>query len=161
MFSPIGSVSSSACFFIACNAGRPIWFSHMNIYRRSLWGVVANSFITDNIVCLLNEQVIIVQKILNHCSVQPGMQHMKLTYKHGDIWVCFRVVFDYVHVFVYHRSYCLASPTAPTVPIPCPGGTYGSVSGLQTALCSGQCTAGVIYKHSTEIQHLTIWGLPN
>ena len=42
-------------------------------------------------------------------------------------------------------SFC---PTASSISTPCPGGTYGSVSGLQTALCSGQCKAGMKHDHT-------------
>ena len=37
-------------------------------------------------------------------------------------------------------NYC---PIGSSAVVPCPGGTYGSVTGLQTELCSGQCTAGM------------------
>ena len=38
-------------------------------------------------------------------------------------------------------------PIGSRSPTPCPGGTYGSVSGLQTSICSGKCTAGMIHNH--------------
>ena len=38
-------------------------------------------------------------------------------------------------------NYC---PIGSAAMVLCPAGTWGSTTGLQTALCSGQCTAGIL-----------------
>ena len=43
----------------------------------------------------------------------------------------------------YLSSYCLIYSSAP---IPCPAGSYGFVTGLKTAVCSGLCSAGIIQR---------------
>ena len=56
--------------------------------------------------------------------------HMLLLHEYTNLYIC--------DIF-FLRSYCLISSPIPT---PCPAGTYGSVTGLQTAACSGLCDVG-------------------